>query len=491
MFSHRKRPLAGVIDIGSNSVRLVVYDGVKRVPFALFNEKHHCALGSGLQVAGKLAAPAKQETRKTLARYAMLVKQMKLEHVYAVATAAMRDAKDGEAFAEELSKLSGIPIKIISGKEEARLAAMGILASIYKPQGIAGDLGGGSLELVSIAERKISGEVSYPLGALRLLDAFGQDVDAMRAHVHEIIAQAPCLKDAIHKNFYAIGGGFRTIAAVHMRQVNYPLRIMHGYMLKTEVLSPYLDALIAMPHAERNALDGIPSRREDVFLPSIVVLQEIIRAADIEKVHFSASGIREGLLFDKLSAKQQKEKALVASTRHMLGAGAADEDYAAQLFAWLEPLMVEEKDIQRLLRKTMCELGDISLPVHPEFRADWAFEHIIQSSLWGISHRQRVMLALALYHRYRRKWKRSDAVMSLLSERNRLWAALCGQGASLAFEISGGVSEQLKLVSLQVDKSGELQLKGKKEVLNMLPAAVEKRLEGLSDIFKAYSSLFK
>ncbi len=490
MHSHRKRPLVGVIDIGSNSVRLVVYDGIKRVPLALFNEKHHCGLGSGIQKTGKLGAKAKAETKRTLTRFAQLVHQMELEHVFAVATAAIRDAKDGAVFAQELTEAIGISIKVISGEEEARLAAMGILASIYKPQGIAGDLGGGSLELVEISERKISGAVSHPLGALRLLDAYGKDVEAMRHHVRHILESVACLRRS-HKHFYAIGGGFRTVAAVHMRHVQYPLRIMHGYCLTTEVLLPYLESLLAMSDKDRNALDGIPSRREDVFLPSIVILQEIIRATGVEKVVFSASGIREGLIYDRLSAKLQKEKALTASMRNMLGAGAADKDYAAHLFDWLEPLMVGEKDIQRLMRKTMCALGDISLPVHPEFRADWAFEHIIQSSLWGISHRQRVMLALALYHRYRRKWKREDAVLSLLSERNKLWAALSGQAASLAFEISGGVVEQLEQFTLQADKSGKLQLKGSKEALSMLPAAIEKRLEGLSDIFKAYSSLFK
>lgn len=490
MHSDRRRPLVGVIDIGSNSVRLVVYSKLERVPLALFNEKHHCGLGSGIQQTGVLSKAAKDAARATLTRFSLLAQKMELHQLYAVATAAMRDAKDGEAFTQELSELSGIPIRIISGEEEARLAAQGILASIYKPEGFAGDLGGGSLELVRVNQRDVSGATSIPLGALRLLDAFGDNIEQMREYVRKSIHKVSWLAGE-HKHFYAIGGGFRSIAGVHMQKTNYPLRIMHGYTIQTDDLQAFCQWLMSLNIKEREQMEGLSSRRSDIFVPSIVIMQEILRAGHVEKVTFSASGIREGLLFDELSSVQQSEKALMASLQHVIGGAYADTVYAEALNTWLDPLMRNEKDIQRKLRKAVCMLGDISLPVHPEFRADWAFEHIIQSSLWGISHRHRVALALALYYRYRKKWKRDDALIALLSERDKCWAAVVGQAALLAFELSGGVVDILQKVHLNVVNHQELVLIGDKEVLRMLPAAVEKRLDGLSGAFKAYVSLFK
>ena len=490
MHSNRKRPLVGVIDIGSNSVRFVVYDGLKRVPLALFNEKHHCGLGSGIQQTGVLSQEAKASARITLKRFAVLARQMDLQQLYAIATAAMRDAADGAAFAQELTELSGIPIRIIAGEEEAYLAAQGVLASIYKPEGLAGDLGGGSLELVEVNQRVIQGQTSSPLGALRLLDAFGNDEEGMRAHVRKTLSTIEWLGNA-HKHFYAIGGGFRTIAAIHMRKTQYPLRIMHGYTIATDELYTFCQWLMSLSPKEREQLDGLSSRRRDIFVPSVIIMQEILRMGNVEKVTFSASGIREGLLYEQLAPKAREEKALMASLQHVMGGVHADPEYALALDKWLDPLMLQEKEIQRKLRKAMCMLGDISLSVHPEFRADWAFEHIIQSSLWGISHRHRVALALALYHRYRRKWKRNDAVIELLSERDKRWAVVAGQAASLAFEISGGAVELLSHITLKVTRGNDIQLLGDKAALKMLPAAVEKRVEGLSESFKAYSSLLK
>jgi exopolyphosphatase/guanosine-5'-triphosphate,3'-diphosphate pyrophosphatase len=490
MHSNRKRPLVGVIDIGSNSVRLVVYDGLKRVPLALFNEKHHCGLGSGIQKTGRLSEESKASARKTLKRFSVLAQQMELEHVCAVATAAMRDAEDGAQFAEELTTLSGIPIRIIAGEEEASLAAQGILASIYKPEGLAGDLGGGSLELVEINQLSAQEQVSVRLGALRLVDAFGTDEEAMRAHVRKTLSEIRWIGNA-HKNFYAIGGGFRTIAAIHMYKTHYPLHIMHNYTIAKDEIQSFCKWLLSLSAKERDQLEGLSSRRRDIFVPSIIIMQEILRLGNVENVVFSASGIREGLLYSQLPQHLQREKALMASLQHMMGGAYVDPVYAEALNGWLEPLMPHEKDIQRKLRKAMCLLGDISLSVHPEFRADWAFEHVIQSSLWGISHRHRVALALALYHRYRRKWKRQDAVIELLSERDKAWAAVVGLGASLAFEISGGASQQLQAITLHINRDKSVQLSGEKDALMMLPAAVEKRLDGLSEAFKAYSSLAK
>src|ERR1700735_1622024 len=211
----------GVIDIGSNSIRLVVYDAIKRAPLPLFNEKVFCGLGRGLATTGKLNAEGVKLAEACIARFLALVRIMDIVELQILATAAVRDATDGAAFVEALERKHHIDITVISGKKEARLAGAGVSSSIYMPEGVAEDLGGGSIELIGLAEGNILDQATLPIGPLRLLDASKGDKDKMRKMIEEAIDAERWLEKAHPPHFYAVGGSFRALAHIHMAQEKY------------------------------------------------------------------------------------------------------------------------------------------------------------------------------------------------------------------------------------------------------------------------------
>ena len=194
----------GVIDIGSNSIRLVVYDGVKRAPLPLFNEKIFCGLGKNLASTGKLNPDGIKQAEACMKRFLALVRVMDVVELQIMATAAVRDAQDGAAFVEKLERAHRININVISGKKEARLAAAGIFSSVYKPQGLAGDMGGGSIELISLEKGSTHEQTTLPIGPLRIMDLSRGDKDKMRKLIAEGLSGEKWLQDLHPEHFYEL-----------------------------------------------------------------------------------------------------------------------------------------------------------------------------------------------------------------------------------------------------------------------------------------------
>jgi exopolyphosphatase/guanosine-5'-triphosphate,3'-diphosphate pyrophosphatase len=337
-------------------------------------------------------------------------------------------------------------------------------------------------------KNSITHQITLPLGTLRLLDECGKDPDVQRAYIRKTLNKTGWFRKH-HPCFYAIGGGFRSIARLHMKTQRYPLSLVHGYEAGAEELFPFLSHLLSLKEKQLSALEGLSPRRLPGLIPSVVVLEEALRATGARSVVFSSAGIREGLLYDLLPEAEHEQDALTASLHNLIGHnGTLDSPYARTLFAWQEPLFAMESGVQRRLRRAVCQLNEIALAVSPEFRGAWAFEHIIRSSLYGITHRERVMLALALYYRYRRRFTLGRTLPGLLEKHDQLWAQLAGQSADLAFMLSAGTSELLEQVRVHVAAEDGIQLSGAAEPLSMIPAAAEKRLEGLGRTFKAFSS---
>jgi exopolyphosphatase/guanosine-5'-triphosphate,3'-diphosphate pyrophosphatase len=286
----------GVIDIGSNSVRLVVYERLARSPTPLFNEKVLAGLGTGVAESGVLAPDAIERTRAALRRFAALARQMRLKQLDVVATAAVREAADGKAFIKEVEAICGAPVTVLSGAEEARIAALGIVAGFQHPDGIAGDLGGGSLELVEVTGTQVGKGETLPLGGLRLqADARGS-LKTAREIARKALDQSPAVKRLGRRVFYAIGGTWRSLARLHMHDSGYPLHVMHEYRMDPDELDDFLQVVI------RGPLDQVPginvvSRQRQALLPfGAIVLAEVLRAGRPGSVSISALGLREGLL---------------------------------------------------------------------------------------------------------------------------------------------------------------------------------------------------
>ena len=442
----------GLIDIGSNSIRMVVYDRLKRAPSAIYNEKVMCQLGKGLALDGKLNPDGVKLAHKAIARFISLAKNMEVTELDIVATAAVREASDGQTFVDELERAHNIHIEVLSGKREAKLGAYGILSSMHEPVGIAGDLGGGSLELVALDKQQRIGErISLPIGVLRLLDECDSP-EAIRDKTRAILQKESWLSQQQGQTFYAIGGSFRNLARIHSLSTNYPLPLTHGYTIKTKDTSKLLKRVSSASPSELADMAGISTKRIPVLPAAAIMMDELLRLIQPSHITFSSSGIREGYLYEKLSPFIREEDVLIASCIELPGTIYHSRSYAGELFEWMQGMLHKQSQRSMRVAYSACLLQDIARYILPDHRGEWAFERIMQSNLHGIDHQQRVQLALTLYHRYRFKRKHAFAELTLLSDKHIYWAELVGSIASLAHHLTGGIAGTLPRIKLEIKK---------------------------------------
>lgn len=478
----------GIIDIGSNSIRLVVYDQLKRAPVPIYNEKVMCALGKGLASSGVLNPDGVAMARPTLARLLAMGRNMEITSLHIMATAAIRDAKDGNAFARELEKTHDIEIDIISGDKEAKLGAYGVCASIHKPDGITGDMGGGSLELVQVKAGQAGHHTSMLLGSLRMIDESKGDRDKLQKLIDKRFEKLPWLEEHKAANFYAIGGSFRALAKMHLAAHDYPLRILHEYTVDAKAFLKFARDIGNMPNDKLEKFPGVAKSRIPALPGAAMVLDRIIGAAKPEQIIFSTSGIREGYLYEKLSPYIRNQDGLIASCTEFATKSGRTTAYANELFTWMYPLVTQETESERRLRFAFCLLSDIALHIHPEYRAEWAFHRILYSALTSLSHRERVTLALALYHRYQFKLKEKWPSLALLQAKDLAWAKLIGTCANLAYHLSGNIAGNLHKTLLSLDGK-EIALRLAEDMKDVMGDAIKKRLDGASEAYKEYSKL--
>ncbi len=479
--------LIAIIDIGSNSVRMVVYHALKRVPLPVFNEKYMCALGKGLARTGKLNPEGVKQAEAAIARFLVMATRLEVASLDIIATAAVRDASNGKAFVAQLEAQHGIQIKVITGEREAELAAKAVLSSFHEPFGISADLGGGSMELAQVERSRIGEASSCHLGSLRVIDATEGKRSAMEEMIRRELKSISWLKDSTPPCIYAIGGGFRALAKLHMRKTSYALDLVHEYHMSRRAVGQMCERLLEMSPSEIQDLPGITLKRAATIVPTAMVLRQLMEVTHAPEVRFSVSGIREGFFFDLLEPKMQKEDALLASAADLAALIGRAGSYGRELFEWMSPLFANEPLPWRRVRQALCKLSELAWSIDPNFRAGWTYQRIIQSSLKGIDHKERLMLALALYHRYQTRWKGDKSEIKLLDERERLWARCVGLAANLAFQLSGGRAGNLYHAKLRFHDA-QVLLTLDEEASPLRTETVEKRVEGLGEALRAFSN---
>ncbi len=411
------KPVA-VIDIGSNSVRLVVYEGLMRSPTVLFNEKALCGLGRGLATTGQMDPEGVERAIKVLHRYRKLANQAGAKDVYVLATAAARDAKNGPEFIERAEAALGCELNVLTGEEEAKYAALGIVSGVYSPDGIVGDLGGGSLEIVDIKDDKLSGGITMPLGGLRLQEQADGDIDEAQKIAKKHISKADVLDGGKDRVFYAVGGTWRSIAKLHMEATNYPLHMMQGYEIEYEEMMSFLDSVTSLDEFEKETLKAVSKNRRILLPFGAATMQEVLKKMKPSKVVFSALGVREGFLYSKLDKEQIKEDALLAGARELAILRARSPAHAQELADWtgdaFEVFDVKEKGQGARYRMAACLLADISWRAHPDYRGLQALNIISNGAFLSVSHPGRAYIALTNYYRY--EGLRDDGISAGLAE---------------------------------------------------------------------------
>ena len=294
-------PIA-VIDIGSNSVRLVIYEGMSRSPAVLFNEKVLCGLGKGLAHSGKMNEEGVERALVALRRFRALCVQAHVEKVHVLATAAAREASNGPEFIEKAEAILGCEIEVLSGEKEALYSAYGVISGFYEPDGIAGDLGGGSLELIDIKGSSCSDGVTLPLGGIRLSEQSNNSIEKAAEIAKKYVkGVASLLARGEGRTFYAVGGTWRNIAKLHMEKHNYPLHMMQGYELSLDEILSFLDEIVASKDSKDPAWQAVSKNRRALLPFGAVAMREVLTVMKPARISFSAQGVREGYLYAQLS----------------------------------------------------------------------------------------------------------------------------------------------------------------------------------------------
>lgn len=397
-------PTVAVIDIGSNSVRLVVYEGLTRHLTPIFNEKALCGLGREVQSKGILAKDAVAKAITALKRYRALCRSMKVGNTIAIATAACRDASNGAEFIAQAERICGVPIEILSGEREARLAALGVISGFYEVDGIVGDLGGGSLELVDVQGLRVGRGVTLPLGGLALQDASQSSVRRADKLVARQIADARLLKACRGRTFYAVGGTWRALARLHIFQHDYPLHVMHGYRIPAAEALVFARRLRNAALATVDDIEAVAEARRPLLAYAAVVLEHIVRIGKPKDVVISTYGVREGVLFERLPPEVRKEDDLIAAAEELNILRSRSPRQGEELVAWIDNFVrsagLKETDDERRLRRAACLLADIGWRAHPDYRGEQAFNVIANGNFGAIDHQGRAFVALAVYFRY-------------------------------------------------------------------------------------------
>jgi len=476
-----RRPVA-VVDIGSNSIRLVVFDGTSRVPLPLFNEKVLCGLGKGIERTGKLDETGVEQALVNLRRFAELARAMGVRRTYALATAAARDASNGPEFIARVRKVTGLPVRILSGADEARISALGVLAGTPGSQGAMGDLGGGSLELVALGEGKTRGHVTLPFGPLRLKEYADKGRGRLKDMIDERLKPLDFLDKGRDAEFYAVGGAWRAIAKLHMAHSGYGLEIIHHYTIARERAIDFLELMATQSRASLEGFAGISRKRLETIPLAATVLERVLRRMKPKQLVFSAYGLREGCLYDSLSPALKRMDPLISGVAAIAAQNRRYHVKAEELQRWIEPLFKDKSRAR--LRLATCHLSDLAWSEHPDHRGEIAYRRALYMPVAGIDHPGRAYVALALFARYDGEPGGETAQISwrMLDEDSLREAFRLGLALRLAYRLSGGASAVLARTRLAVE-GRELILEVPKRDVGMVGEMVGRRLESVASAF--------
>ncbi|MCY4190365.1 MAG: Ppx/GppA phosphatase family protein [Rhodospirillaceae bacterium] len=434
-----------VIDIGSNSIRLVAFEGAPRAPTPIFNEKVMCGLGRGMESSGRLNPGGVGLALDNLGRFVAAASAMGVARVSAFATAAVRDAEDGLEFITTLKKTLGLDVRVLSGEEEARLSAYGVVSGFANATGLVGDLGGGSLELVRVSAGAVHEMGTLPLGALRLNESMTNGV-TIGAIVKKSLGTLDWLDAAEGETLYAVGGAWRALAKVHMAQSGYSLRMIDGYGVSASAFTEFAKLLARQSDQALSKLPAISSKRTEAVRASSIVLRRVVKLARPKWIVFIARGVREGLLYEALDRQTRSLDPLLTSAAAFGQRFGRFTEVGPALSQWTDGLFPNDVPRRRRLRHAACELGDTGWFDHPDYRHRHAWGRILTSPLMGLDHGDRAFLALVAAARYRGGIEEDMRLMARnigLDENEMRDARALGEVLRLGYTITAGQPDLL------------------------------------------------
>ena len=424
----RKLSRVGVIDVGSNSVRLVVFDGAARSPAYFYNEKIMCALGAGLLETGRLNREGRVRAVQAINRFVKLAEGMGLPGLTAVATAAVRDADDGPDFCAEVEKTSGLKIVVIDGAEEARLSAQGVLLGWPGSYGLVCDIGGASMELAEISDGKVGRCETSALGPLKLTEVVGGR-KGRKAHIKRVVHALATKMGPQRDRLFLVGGSWRAIARVDMLRRDYPLKVLHEYRMTRKDVRKTAEFLRTQDLEQIRLDTGLSVARAALVPIAMEVLERLVLTFKPRDIAVSSYGIREGMLYEQMPQALRDTDPLIEACRFAEHKDARIPGFGRTLFDFVMPLFPRAKQPLVRLIKAACLLHDVTWRAHPDYRAEVCFDNATRANLGGLKHSERVFLGLSLLHRYRNKREgtRFEDLFDLLDPAEQLQAEVLGK----------------------------------------------------------------
>ena len=397
-------PPIAVIDIGSNSVRLVIYEGLTRSLTQIFNEKVLAGLGREVQSTGLLAEEAIDKALRALRRFRALCDTLHVRKLWSIATAASRDARNGRAFIAEAERICRTRISVLSGTREAQLTALGVVSGVHDPDGIVGDLGGGSLELVDVKGMRTHRGLTLPLGGLALRDLSGGSLKKAERIVDDALGGLKMLRRGEGRSLYAVGGTWRALARLHMWQTGYPFHVMHGYRISARDALEFARLVHRVNPENLSQIEIVNADRRSLLPYAALVLEHLLGEMKPKDLVLSVLGVREGLLYSLLPAKERKRDPLISAASELNILRSRSPRHGEELIQWTDRFMassgLDEREDERRLRHAACLLADIGWRAHPDYRGEQSMNIIAHGAFAGIDHPGRAFLALSVYFRH-------------------------------------------------------------------------------------------
>jgi exopolyphosphatase/guanosine-5'-triphosphate,3'-diphosphate pyrophosphatase len=443
---------AAVVDVGSNSVRLVMYRIEGRALWTVFNEKVLAGLGRDMAKTKRLSPPGVEMAVASLRRFKTLLDAAQVETVHIAATAAVREAKDGPAFVARVKAETGLQLRVLSGAQEARLSALGVTAGLPDAQGVVGDLGGSSLELVKVQPGGDPGEgVTLPLGPLALGAPAPFDPGKIRERIDKLLGEVGRFRTPV---FHAVGGAWRNLALLHMKISGYPLQIVHEYEIPGRDAADAARFISRQSKSSLERIDGASRKRAETIPYAAAVLEALIKKLDIDRIVISAYGLREGLLLDAMPTEVRRRDPLIEGAAALGGRKEQAEVLGQALETWLMPAMSSLQPVfgnrDPTLIAAACRLADLGARLHPDHRADLVFEQVLRAPIPGMNHAERAFLALALFARFTAADTPPEPqiLSRLLTSQAQRRARALGAVIRLGCDLSGKTGELLDALAL-------------------------------------------
>lgn len=480
-------PIA-VIDIGSNSVRLVAYERLARALTPLYNEKVLCGLGRGLAKTGALSDESVELTLSTLARFRHLADQMRIKRLQVIATAAVREASNGNAFMENAERILSSPLTILSGDEEARAAALGVQSGFYRPDGIVGDLGGGSLELVAVQPGHIGEGVSHKLGVIRTQEESGGDAKRAYKIALERLEDDETAHSLKGRTLYCVGGTWRNLAKLHMEITDYPLSVMHGYAPDIEAFASFCQDVTRGKFEGHAAMSAVSRSRKALLPFGAAVLRALFEVGKPSAIVLSALGVREGLLFDELNEADKARDPLMDAAYELAILRSRSPEHARELAAWtgmaVKALGIEESEDGARLREAASLLADIGWRAHPDYRGLQSHNIIAHAPFSGVDHPGRLFLAMANFYRHQGLSDDTldDKIAGVLPKDVQARAHLLGAMFRVAYALTASMPGVLPDTRLDGSQDDRLTLYLPEKLAGLRGERLTKRLGALAKL---------